>query len=164
MDACLARDVQLKLQKLTEYADEGKWHNGSSSSSRDQALHVLAVHALQLAAAAAAAAASAVSDDANTNIQAAALPAVDGVALSNSAVCLLHMGQLTEAISCLEAGLQQHPADTAQECTLLNLGIMFDLAYRTSSAQQARRHIASSLMRSVPDDFDLAVMALEHGS
>jgi tetratricopeptide (TPR) repeat protein len=42
------------------------------------------------------------------------LPAVDGVALANSAVCLLHMGQLTEAISCLEAGLQQHPADVAQ--------------------------------------------------
>jgi tetratricopeptide (TPR) repeat protein len=42
------------------------------------------------------------------------LPSVDGVSLANSAVCLLHMGQLTEAISCLEAGLQQHPAHVAK--------------------------------------------------
>jgi hypothetical protein len=53
---------------------------------------------------------------------------------------------------------------TLQECSLFNLGIMFDLAYRASSAQQARRHIAGSLMRSLPDDFDLAVMAAEQGS
>jgi tetratricopeptide (TPR) repeat protein len=51
---------------------------------------------------------------ATTAAQAAAAAVVDGVALSNSAVCLLHMGQLTEAISCLEAGLQQHPAEVAK--------------------------------------------------
>jgi hypothetical protein len=51
-----------------------------------------------------------------------------------------------------------------QECTLFNLGIMFDLAYRASSAQQARRHIASSLVRRVPDDFDLATIAPESNS
>jgi hypothetical protein len=51
-----------------------------------------------------------------------------------------------------------------QECTLFNLGIMFDLAYRTSSGQQARHHIASSLARSVPDDLDLAAIAPEHSS
>jgi hypothetical protein len=51
-----------------------------------------------------------------------------------------------------------------QECTLFNLGIMFDLAYRASSAQQARRHIAGSLARRVPDDFDLATIAPGHDS
>jgi hypothetical protein len=51
-----------------------------------------------------------------------------------------------------------------QGCSLFNLGVMFDLAYRASSAQQARRHIASSLVRCVPDDFDLAAMAPEHSS
>jgi hypothetical protein len=58
-----------------------------------------------------------------------------------------------------------HPYFTClQECTLFNLGIMFDLAYRASSAQQARRHIASSLVRRVPDDFDLATIAPESNS
>ena len=44
----------------------------------------------------------------------AAATKVDGVAAANSAVCLLHMGELTEAISALEAGLQQHPQEFLQ--------------------------------------------------
>jgi tetratricopeptide (TPR) repeat protein len=62
----------------------------------------------------AAATATDVTDTAAQTTQVVAAAAVDGVALSNSAVCLLHMGQLTEAISCLEAGLQQHPVEVAK--------------------------------------------------
>jgi tetratricopeptide (TPR) repeat protein len=74
----------------------------------------VALHEFETAQQITAAAASDVTDTAAQTIQTVAAAAVDGVALSNSAVCLLHMGQLTEAISCLEAGLQQHPAEVAK--------------------------------------------------
>eukprot|EP00878_Enallax_costatus_P020032 GHUV01021161.1.p1 GENE.GHUV01021161.1~~GHUV01021161.1.p1 ORF type:complete len:395 (+),score=141.45 GHUV01021161.1:97-1281(+) len=87
--------------------------------------------------------------------------AVDGIAAANSAVCLLHMGELTEAISALEAGLQQNPQAFLQECTLYNLGMMYDLAYPPAIAKQTRHQLASSVLRLAADDFDLSCIELK---
>jgi tetratricopeptide (TPR) repeat protein len=110
--------VCARLQQLVRH-NWGCYH--ALSNNMTAALHEFDTAQQEAAAAAAASkislpvsnqeVAGADSDQAQ---QAAAAAVFDGVALSNSAVCLLHMGQLTEAISCLEAGLQQHPAEAAK--------------------------------------------------
>eukprot|EP00775_Hariotina_reticulata_P012286 gene12286-biopygen14184 len=77
-------------------------------------------------------------------------------AAANSAVCLMYNSQLTEAISAVEAGLHEQKPLLLQECTLRNLGILYDLAYPAASGRQARHSMASRLLRHVSDDFDLS--------
>jgi hypothetical protein len=43
-----------------------------------------------------------------------------------------------------------------QECTLRNLGVLYDLAYPAASGRQARHSMAIRLLRRVSDDFDLS--------
>jgi hypothetical protein len=84
-----------------------------------------------------------------------ALDPQEPAARSNAALASLALGQLDEAVSELEAGLNRWPQSLLQEQLLRNFGSMYELQ-AGPAAPRMRQLLCAWASRVMPDDFELS--------
>jgi len=85
----------------------------------------------------------------------------DTVAVNMQAIALLHSGRVADAVGALETCIQspEHQQAFLDEAVIGNLGALLELS-NVGQSREAQKRIAASLVKVVPDDFDMAVLAM----
>ena len=78
--------------------------------------------------------------------------------MNNSAICLVHLGRLAEAIDRIESCLRRNPGKALDEGVVFNLCTLYDLAY-PDTAQDKRAVIAKLAARFGREGFDMEQVA-----